>query len=151
MQEDVLVKNSPELSEAFKKASEASPVPIYEMPGIKEAQYIHETKIISAPIQQGDPEKLSELLREIAHAHLHKKYEHDYTRENFVFQGECIACALATRLNAPIYIYDFDMENKHADPSKAREYVGIADSLVFPKRDFKKEKQQKKNSRDLAR
>ncbi len=151
VQEDVLVKNSPELYEAFKKANEASPVPIYEVPGIKEAQYIHETKTITAPIQQGDPEKLSELLREIAHAQLHKKYEHDYTREKFIFQGECIACALATRLNAPIYIYDFDLENKHAEPSKAREYVGIADSMIFPKRDFKKEKQQKKNPRDLAR
>lgn len=151
VQEEVLIRNSPELDQALKKALDASPVPITEVTDVTEPHYNKETQSISMPALQGDPEKLSELLREVAHAQLHKQYKDEYTREKCSFQAECMACALATRLNAPIYIFDFSMENEHADPSRAREYVNMADSMVFQKKDFKKEKQQKKNSRDLAR
>ena len=127
---DLLGEQSKELEEAYAKALKLSPVPIKETPGAKGTQYQPDQKEIIAPISQGDPEQLSELLREIAHAQIHYDVKSNYSKEQYTFMAESVSCALATKLRVPSYIYEFDMRQLTAEPSKIKDYINLAQVMI---------------------
>ena len=136
IQEDVLIDKTEETQKAFQSISSIAPVPIRQSQECKEALYLPDEGTVEIPEWDGKAEQLSELIREVVHAQLHKDHGNDYDRSKMDFVAESTSFALATMLHAPNYIYRFDLNDKFSKPEKAKDFVHAAKVMKegFPRK-----------------
>lgn len=142
IQEDVLIDKTEETQKAFQNISSISPVPIRQKKDCKEARYLPDEVAIEIPEWDGKAEQLSELIREVVHAQLHKDHGNAYDSKKMDFVAESTAFALATMLHSPNYIYRFDLRDKNAESEKAKDYIHSAKVIKegFPRKRNEKQK-----------